>query len=63
MMKPRLKIAMAAAEMLYSAKQREPQNQSLSQHFLLSGFSAWFFIRGSHLPPERGLRPQSPGEE
>lgn len=37
MMKPRLKMAMAAAEMLYSAKQREPQKQSLSGHFILSG--------------------------
>jgi hypothetical protein len=56
MMKPRLKMAMAAAEMLYSAKEREPQSESLSRHFLLSVFLARRFevlgIQDSHFTPE-----------
>ena len=56
MMKPRLKMAMAAAEMLYSAKEREPQSESLSRHILLSVFLARRFevlgIQDSHFTPE-----------
>lgn len=56
MMKPRLKMAMAAAEMLYSAKEREPQSESLSRHFLLSGFlereGRGSCTQDSHFTPE-----------
>lgn len=59
MIKPRLKMAMAAAEMLYSAKEREPQRESLSRHFLLPGLSA--SIQDSHFTPEGGLLTHSLG--
>lgn len=52
MMKPRLKMAMAAAEMLYSAKQREPQKQSLSRHFILSGGLVSSHSQDSHFTPD-----------
>lgn len=52
MMKPRLKMAMAAAEMLYSAKQREPQKQSLSGHFILSGGLVSSHSQHSHFTPD-----------
>lgn len=50
MMKPRLKMAMAAAEMLYSAKERKPQSESLSRHFLLSGFLARVEVPAPRIP-------------
>lgn len=58
MRKPRLKMAMAAAEMLYSAKQGELQNHSLSGHFLPSkvsqqGSTPWIPI--SHLTEAHSL--------
>lgn len=56
-MKPRLKMAMAAAEMLYSAKQREPQKQSLSGHFFLSGGLVSSHSLDSHFTPDWGPPP------